>query len=136
MPGFGSDEKRELFERYIQVCNKALHLNGGRFPFKQILDEASRFLSDNQSVEVLIVDDRPKEGFGISFDRESRAVLAEGVGRSCYQKRWKVLRSYLQDVVDNPSDYINNPAKIDWAWLQDFVLDSSDYPSQDEQSKS
>jgi hypothetical protein len=35
------------------------------------------------------------------------------------EEGWKVNVSYLQQVVDNPQEYIDNPAKLDFDWLRD-----------------
>jgi hypothetical protein len=42
----------------------------------------------------------------------------DGCCGGCAQGVWVVSAQYLQQVVADPETYINNPAKIDWEWLQ------------------
>ncbi|MBK6896063.1 MAG: hypothetical protein KA099_01535 [Alphaproteobacteria bacterium] len=117
MHSLNDPSNRALFERYISVCNEALDNNKHRFPFRQILDGLGRQALSGNSVQVLIVDDQPAEGFCIVYEKSCRVVLAEERFNSLPQKKWKVTKSYLEGVIRNPYEYINNPAKIDWEWL-------------------
>ncbi len=117
---------RELFERYLAVCNEALMINKGRFPFRQILEGLGQHTPDRNSVQVLIVDDQPSEGFCILYDKACQAVFASPVVNIVPQTKWKVTKSYLASVVGNPYEYINNPAKIDWEWLHSLHVRSGE----------
>ncbi|MCB1680910.1 MAG: hypothetical protein H6858_07875 [Rhodospirillales bacterium] len=119
-------DDRELFECYLRVCNQALHQNSRRFPFQQILQGLGQHTTDGKAVEVLIIDDQPVEGFCITYNREDRAVVADQQFNSLPKRKWKVTKSYLLDVIRNPGEYINNPAKIDWEWLYSLNSQSSE----------
>lgn len=128
-----SQEDRELFERYLAVCNEALRQNSGRFPFKQILAEAGRCATCGQAVEVLIVDDQPTQGICVTYGDDRRLMVSDPHAQAVPPRKWKVTRSYLLNVIQNPGEYIDNPAKINWEWLYDLQRDQA---PQDEQSMS
>lgn len=112
------NDTEQLFSRYIDICNQAIQANKDRFPFKQILaavkDEHS--LSD---IEVCIIDDKPNAEYTINLD--SNKIKAEKYS-SCPNcncgTQWRITRSYLEDVIENAEEYIDNPAKINWEWMQ------------------
>lgn len=87
---------RALFERYISVCNEALDNNKHRFPFRQILDGLGRQALSGNSVQVLIVDDQPAEGFCIVYEKSCRVVLAEERFNSLPQKNGRSRRAILK----------------------------------------
>jgi hypothetical protein len=111
-------ENAELLEQYITICNEALQKNKDRFPFKEILN-AARENGDKKFVDISVVDDNPEAEFVIHMDgSQIRAEDHESCERCNCSQKWKIRKSYLLDVVSNPDIYIENPAKIDWEWLQ------------------
>ena len=109
--------KYELFQGYIDVCNRALEINKNRFPFKQILGTAQK-TGEDRLVEVKIVDDGPGSDFVIGFDKNKIKGDLHGDCPHCRcEGQWRVSRSYMEDVVRNPDAYIKNPAKLDWEWM-------------------
>lgn len=115
-----SRSQEELFTRYLEVCNQALKHNGERFPFKQILGAAQT--NKHKEVEVCIIDDQPAASYVIhlsdyALSGEPKMSDFWDQEKRCVRPRWRVTRSYLEDVIQNPEEYIRNPAKIDWEWL-------------------
>lgn len=113
----------DVFSLYLNICNRALASNKDRFPYKQIL-EALQSQTDNSNVEVEIIDDHPGVAHVISF-RDNKIIPREPcqcVNPTCKKKKWRVTRTYLESVTNNPDEYISNPAKMDWEW----ILDSAD----------
>ncbi len=110
-------DKNDLFQRYLDICNQALDANKERFPFKQILG-AAREAEQSRQIEVRIVDDEPADTMVMTIKRD--AIQAEDHA-SCADcncdGEWRVSKSYLESVVENPQAYIENPAKIDWDWM-------------------
>lgn len=107
----------ELFKQYLDVCNQALTANKDRFPFKHILEAADN-AAKPKNVEVRIIDDKPDRAYVIRL--EDQRILGEGhqFCQNCdCDGYWNVPRSYLENVVQNPEDYIANPAKINWDWM-------------------
>jgi hypothetical protein len=119
-------QESDLFSRYLEVCNRAIAANGDRFPFKQILGAAQKSQT-SKNVEVCIIDDHPEASFVIHLDDGKVSAQSHSACKNCNCKgQWRVARSYLEDVIQNPDEYIRNPAKIDWEWM---------YGSQDDAGK-
>lgn len=108
----------KLFQQYIDVCNKALEKNKDVFPYKQILSATESLINDKK-ISMDVFDDRPKARFNIQMNK-SRFELTEPE-ESDDTHAWHLNASYLEEVVNNPDKYINNPAKIDWDWLKSRV---------------
>ena len=109
----------DLFQSYLEVCNDALKQNKNRFPFKQILD-AARTNAASRTIEVHIVDDKPKSDIMMTLDADAIRAQSHADCDNCQcDAKWSVSKTYLEDVVNNPDAYIQNPAKIDWDWLYD-----------------
>lgn len=113
----------DLFEQYINICNQALESNSDRFPFKQILN-AAKNNDDSQNIEVCIIDDHPIPSHTIQLlNNQITEKKDTGCEKNCptcqcqTQRQWRVPKSYLEDVINNPQSYIDNPAKLDWDWL-------------------
>lgn len=109
--------KPELLEAYVAICNTALLRNCERFPFKQILEAASNS-ARGRLVEVEIKDSAAKKKYIFTIEN-GRIVSKEHdeCGECECDDNWLIPQSYINDVVENPDDYINNPARIDWSWL-------------------
>lgn len=107
----------DLFQKYLDVCNRALKANKDRFPFKQIL-QAVQTEEEARTVEVSIVDDRPSSDFMIQLKSDKIQAERHNTCGNCQcDGKWNVRKSYLEDVVRNPQKYIDNPARIDWDWM-------------------
>ena len=108
----------QLLQRYLDVCNQALDANKDRFPYKQILGSAQN-LSHDALIEVSIIDDRPTETFVLSLNETKIVGQPHDNCTNCEcDAKWRINRSYLEEVINHPEDYIRNPAKIDWEWMQ------------------
>lgn len=111
-----TSEIDQLFSDYLAVCNRALEANREAFPYKQIWDAAESFLGD-RSVKLAVYDDRPQECYCLQM-KDKKIETAEDCNRADPQDAWRVNLSYLQQVVENPDEYINHPARLDWDWLR------------------
>lgn len=103
---------RDLFDRYLEVCNKAIAKHAEKIPFKQIIESEQA----QKNVGVCIVDDIAKPSITMKLDGQ-KCLCASDVLEGACQTEWRVTRSYLEKVINNPEEYINNPAKIDWDWI-------------------
>jgi len=63
--------------------------------------------------------DTPFDYFTLRFTNGRFELLARGKDEP--EIAWKVSQDYLRDLVDNPRDYIDNPARLDLDWLRDRV---------------
>lgn len=108
----------KLFEIYLDICNQALEANKERFPFKQILGAARRS-EKHKNIEVCILGDRNPISYVIKITDKKITAKPHPFRKDCAcERRWHVTRSYLEDVIKNAHQYIENPAKINWEWLQ------------------
>jgi hypothetical protein len=107
----------ELFQSYLQVCNQALDLNRERFPFKQVLGAAQK-AGKERRIQVCIVEGNPAAEFVIKIEGNKLKGEQKDTCSGCgCAGQWRVSQRYMEDVVENPDLYINNPAKLDWDWL-------------------
>jgi hypothetical protein len=109
--------EEQLFKSYMEICNKSLECNKEKFPYKQILQAAQGLLQDNK-ISLSIYDDHPKATYDLAIHDNKIDVVGKSKKNGGANKAWHVNKSYLEKVVSNPQEYINNPAKIDWDWLQ------------------
>jgi hypothetical protein len=104
---------QELFARYLEVCNQALEKNRELFPYKHIWKEALSNMQ-NEAVDFDIYEDRPQATYRLKVCDDHLEVLND---TSSTTEHWGVTIRYLEEVANNPEEYIHNPAKIDWGWL-------------------
>lgn len=62
-------------------------------------------------VEAIIYDDRPKIAFLLRLTSEMKIEIIEKKNLPP-EEAWPFTYKYLRRVVDNPQDYIENPAKL------------------------
>lgn len=109
----------DLFAQYLEICNQALQESKHKFPFQQILGAARR-VNSSRKTEVFVIEDRPQSTYVLSVNDKGIAAEPAASSDNCdCQGEWRVARSYLEDVIQNPQKYIENPAKINWDWLLD-----------------
>lgn len=112
-------QHQHILENYVAVCNEAMQANKDRFPFKQILGAAQR-KERNQPVEVVLSDVHPPEIYVFRLQESGLGVQPHDTCENCDCIRsWKTQLSYLRNVAQNPGEYIDNPAKLDWDWIYD-----------------
>ena len=110
-----------LFSQYIAVCNKALTKNKDKFPFRQIWQSVQE-VNQGDIVDVQIIDDHTTPRFRMKMEQnqitEANCARQNKCCGGCIKRLWHVQTSYLQHVVENSDSYIDNPAMINWEWLQ------------------
>ena len=110
-----------LFTEYVNVANQAIGRRRDDFPFKQLLDAADSLLDDRKvNVGIYKTDaDNPHDWFTMEFNGDTFDIAQHG--KTDEGLTWKVSQEYLEGVVDNPSDYIENPTQLDFEWLKERV---------------
>lgn len=104
----------QLVERYLDICMSAIHANAERFPFKQIFTALSDPECD-KTIAAYVEDADSIRSLYIHVHGESFKV--QSAPEDLPKKIWRVNKGFLEDVVETPLIYINNPARIDWDWL-------------------
>ena len=103
----------ELVERYLEVCNQAIHKNQDIFPYKQMLEASEAF--QGAGWRFTVYDDEPKGSY--RFHLKDDYIEMEPCEKE-HEDGWALNTSYLHKVTQNPQEYINNPMKLDWDWLK------------------
>lgn len=115
--------EEELFRRYITICNESLDKNKDKFPFNHIL-KAVQTSDIDPSSHVRIVDDMGNKEFGITLENNNVKLDKNTCGNKCgsclnrcREHMWIVKTSYLNEVISHRDFYIENPALLNWEWL-------------------
>jgi len=114
--------RKELFLRYIDVCNKAIEAHQGEFPYAQLWHSAEESL-DGLPIVVAVYDDEPKAAYRLSVNEQHIDTIDIEPDAIDNDDAWHVRTSYMQKVIENPEEFIENPAKIDWGWMQSGSTD-------------
>ena len=115
----------ELFTGALDVTNRSLKHNRDSGFFGKLIGAWDKYM-DGHKAGVAIYDEDPEHPFDyftVRYLNEKFEILARG--KSEHDTEWKVSRKYLESVVDNPQDYIDNPAKLDLDWLKDRLPDAA-----------
>lgn len=108
----------ELFRRYIDICNKALAKNAGRFPFEQIIMGAQN--ENGQAPECHCIVGNKKDHIYLLTLQNGAISMTPLLEKPAKTKRahvWQITPTYLEDVTKDPEYYIENPARLNWDWL-------------------
>lgn len=112
---------RALFTEYVHIVNQVLGSNRERPVFRPIIEGAETYLTDRRlGVAVYSNDpDSPDDWFTASLEGGSFQILAHGkedVDLTC-----RVPRGHLETVVENRSEFIARPYKLDLDWLKERI---------------
>jgi len=110
------EEYERIFERYLEVCNKALERNKGVFPYKEIWTARVKTLGRDNTLQCAVYDDRPKIIYTLRLTEDMKIEILK---KEPLEKEdvWPLKYSYLKHVVDHPEEFIEHPANLDWGWL-------------------
>jgi hypothetical protein len=110
-------EYETVFQQYLEVCNRAIEKNKGKFPYTEIWGARLKELKDEVRVHAVVFDDRPKLSYMLRLTPEMKIEIAEKKELPA-EDSWPFTYQYLKRVVENPDEYIANPARLEWGWLQ------------------
>jgi hypothetical protein len=107
-----------LFTQYIDVVNRALGEHRNDIPYKQIFTVGEKVLGDRKLGVAVYKNDpeNPHHHFTITLDGGTFKILETGKGEADIV--WKVRDDHLENVVENPQEFVDRPAKLDLDWLQ------------------
>jgi len=110
------EEYERIFERYLDICNQAIERNKDKFPYMEIWKARWKNAELGNIMQCAVYDDRPKLIYTLELteDMKIKIIKKTHVGPD---DAWPFKYSYLKHVVDNPQDYIEHPANLDWGWL-------------------
>ncbi len=110
------EEYERIFERYLDVCNQAIEKNKDRFPYPEIWKARWNKCGSNNILQCAIYDDRPKVVYTMQLTQDMKIKIIKKTEVSA-EDAWPFKISYLKKVVENPNEYIDHPANLDWGWL-------------------
>lgn len=116
-PHPSSNDLTSLIAAYLRVCNLALQSSKKQKIIAHTLDPYIAHLSQTP-LQINIIDDQPH--ISIEMHADDQGLDATIQNTPCPSTTKKLMRSYLEHVVQNPDTYIQNPAKLDWDWLFDL----------------
>jgi hypothetical protein len=74
-------------------------------------------LETEATLHATVYDDRPKVAFMLRLTKDMKIEIVDKKSIPP-DEAWPFTYQYLKRVVDHPEDYIENPAKLEWGWLQ------------------
>jgi hypothetical protein len=110
------EEYERIFERYLDICNQAIEKNKDKFPYMEIWRARWKSLSPDKILECAVYDDRPKIIYTLQLTEDLKIKILKKTPH-VPDDAWPFKFSYLKHVVDNPQEYIDHPANLDWGWL-------------------
>ena len=110
------EEYERIFERYLDICNQAIEGNKNKFPYSEIWKARWEKQVAGSILECAVFDDRPKIIYRLQLTEDMKIKIIEKT-HAVPGDAWPFKYSYLKHVVENPQDYIDHPANLDWGWL-------------------
>ncbi len=110
------EEYERIFERYLDICNQAIEKNIDKFPYTEIWKARWKSLGPDNVLHCAVYDDRPKVIYTLQLTADMKINILKKA-HVAPDDVWPFKYSYLKHVVDNPKEYIDHPANLDWGWL-------------------
>lgn len=112
-----TEEYEKVFQQYLEICNRAIEQNKSKFPYTEIWGARFEALESEAVLQAIVYDDRPKVAFTLRLTKDMKIEIVEKKPVPAPDE-WPFTYQYLKRVVDNPQEYIENPAKLEWGWLK------------------
>jgi hypothetical protein len=114
-----AQEYEKVFQQYLEICNRAIKQNRKKFPYTEIWGARFKKLDAEKeaTLQAIVYDDRPKVAFTLKLTKDMKIKIVEKKPIPAAEE-WPFTYQYLKRVVDNPKEYIENPAKLEWGWLK------------------
>ena len=111
-------ESKSLFLNFLNICNLALRAHKDEFLYRQMLDAAERILGGKNIGVAVIENDSnvPSAYFTLRFENGTFDVVEQD--KKDPETEWRLQRSYLERVVEQSSEYVSHPEKLEWDWLK------------------
>ena len=106
-----------VFQKYLEICNRAIEQNRNKFPYTEIWGARFKTLETEATLNAVVYDDRPKAAFMLRLTKDMKIEIVEKKSVPA-DEEWPFTYQYLKRVVDNPKEYIENPATLEWGWLK------------------
>lgn len=107
-----------LFTQYLNVVNRALGENRDSFPYRQILGASEKAFDDTTVAVGVYKDDAEHPHDWFTVDYSDGTFSLESHGKEDADLTWKMRESHLEEVVENPDEFVEHPYKLDLDWLK------------------
>jgi len=107
-----------LFARYLDICNAALEEHGDELPYEQLL-ELGKLVVGRATIGVFIYDhdpNRPVAAYTVRFQDGRLEPISIGIQQ--VEWTWDLPLKHVEQVVNEPIDYLHDPSLLDWSWVQ------------------
>lgn len=111
-------DTRALFTQYVHIVNQVLGSNRERPIFRPIIEGAETLLADRR-LGIAVYDDDPSSPhhwFTASVEGGTFQILEHG--KEDVDLTFRVPREHLEEVVEDRSEYLARPYKLDLDWLK------------------
>ena len=112
-----TNEYENIFQKYLEICNRAIEQNKDKFPYTEIWGARFKALETEALLNAIVYDDRPKLNLMLRLTKDMKIEIVKK-NEVPTEYEWPFTYQYLKRVVDNPDEYIANPAKLEWGWLK------------------
>ncbi len=115
------EDTKSLFLQYINTFNVSLTKHKETVIYKQILELGEKMLGDKIIGVEVYSDDAsiPIDHYTIRLNAGTFDVVSHEQEES--ELVWKLKDTYLQNVIDNPHEYVDHPEKFEWDWLKSHL---------------
>jgi hypothetical protein len=110
-----------LFVSAMSVWNRALDAHRGRFPYQQILAGLQEEAAHRRAA-IALHDQDPNVPVARYVVRFRNGLIEPAPVQSGNERVfWRPRVDDLENVVDNATAFIQDPARLDWQWLKDWA---------------
>ena len=111
-------DSKSLFLNFLNICNLALRTHKDQLLYHQLLEVAERTIGE-KTIGIAVMEEgseSPSAYFTLRFQGGTFDVLEHE--KSQPDIEWTLERAYLEQVVENSSEYIDHPEQLEWGWLK------------------
>lgn len=107
-----------LVKHYINICNTAFTRHKEEMVFGAALAALNKYTSGEViTLQVIDSENRNVGYYTTRFIDGEFTPIMEG-DQSNADAHFTLRKSFLEDVLSNADNYIDNPERLDWSWLQ------------------
>ncbi len=108
-----------LLKQYVDLCEEIVQSSSVQTPFHSVWNAYQKRIGSGEiPIEVTVYDDSPCAKATMKLTNGDITMPLDACESDA---QWRVTASYLKRVLQNPEYYKNNPAQLDWSWLQDVT---------------
>lgn len=115
-----ADDDRKLVARYIEVVNDAIEEAEDSLLLAIDAWFTEAVLDDTEIAIGLFDDDEDDIDVWFTLHFEDNELTLEAEGKDDPDVKWRVPRAHIENVLDDPDDFVDHPSKLDLDWLGEY----------------